>query len=69
VFRHPDIPDDDKAITLASLFQNRKEGIAAACGAQKRQSPVAGAGDKVQVMSAIGPMQAAEHNKSMIQGA
>jgi hypothetical protein len=60
VFRHHDIPDDHEAITLASLFQSRKEGVAAALGAQKRQAPVARASDKVQVMSAVGPMRAAE---------
>jgi hypothetical protein len=32
VFRHHDITDDYEAITLASLFQYRKEGIAAAGG-------------------------------------
>jgi hypothetical protein len=57
------IAHDDEAITLASLFQNRQEGIAAARRAQKRQSPVARGSDKVQVMSAIGAMQAAGHNK------
>jgi hypothetical protein len=63
MFRHHDIPDDHEAITFSSLFQNRKEGIAAARAAQKRQSAVARASDKVQVMSAVGPMQAAGHNK------
>jgi hypothetical protein len=63
VFRHHDIPDDHEPMALASLFQNRKEGIAAAHAAQKRQSPVARASDKVQVMSAVGAMQAAGHNK------
>jgi hypothetical protein len=36
VFRHHDISDDYEAITLARLFQNRKKGIAAACGAQQK---------------------------------
>ena len=69
VFRHHDIPDDYEAITLARLFQNRDEGVAAEPGLQKRQSPVARASDKVQVMSAIGPMQAAGHDRPMVQAA
>jgi hypothetical protein len=64
MFRHHDIANDYEAITLASLLQNREEGIAAARGAQKRQSPVARGSDKVQVVSAIGAMQAAGHSKS-----
>jgi hypothetical protein len=64
VFRHHNITDDDEAITLASLFQNFKECIAAERAAQKRQSPVARGSDKVQVMSSVGAMQAAGHNKS-----
>ena len=63
MLRHHNIPDDDEAITLASLFQNHKEGIAAARAAQKRQTGVARRSDKVQVMSAVGPMQAAGHDK------
>jgi hypothetical protein len=63
MFRHNHIPDDYEPVTLAGLFQNREEGIAAARRAQKRQSPVARGSDKVQVMSAVGPMQAAGHNK------
>jgi hypothetical protein len=68
VFWHHDIPDDHEPVTLASLFQNRKEGIAAARSAQKRQSPVARASDKVQVMSAVSPMQAAWHSKPYLTG-
>jgi hypothetical protein len=49
--------------SLTGLFQNREEAVAAVCAAQKRQSPVAGTGDKVQVMSAVGAMQAAGHDK------
>jgi len=59
VFRHHDIPDDYEAVPLARLFQNREEGIPAARGAQKGQSPVARSSDKVQVMSAVGAMQSA----------
>jgi hypothetical protein len=61
---HDDIADDHEAVTLASLFENVKEGIATARVAQKRQSPVAGTGDKVQVMSAVGAMQSAGHDKA-----
>jgi uncharacterized Zn-binding protein involved in type VI secretion len=35
---------------------------------QKRQSPAAGTGDKVQVMSAVGAMQAAGHDKEHATG-
>jgi len=64
MFRHYDVPDDHEPVALAGLFQNREEAVAAARRAQKRQSPVAGAGDKVQVMSAVSAMQAAGHSKS-----
>jgi hypothetical protein len=63
VFRHYDVADDDESVALARLFQNREEAVAAASGAQKRQSPVAGAGDKVQVMRAVTAMQTAGHDK------
>jgi hypothetical protein len=63
VLRHHDIADNNEAITLASLFQNREEGIAAARGVQERQSPVARGSDKVQMMSAVGAMRAAGHDQ------
>ena len=63
LLRHYDIANDDEPVTLARLFQNRKEGIAAARGAQERQPVVTGGSDKVQVMSAVGAMQAAGHDK------
>jgi len=62
VFRHDDIAHDHEPITFAGLFQNQEEAVATAPGAQKRQSPVARAGDKVQVMGAVGAMQAAWHD-------
>jgi RHS repeat-associated protein len=63
VLWHDHIADNYKAIALAGLFQNREEAVAAARAAQKRQSSIAGTGDKVQVMSAVGTMQAAGHDK------
>jgi hypothetical protein len=63
MFRHDNISHNYEAIALAGLLQNREEDIAAACRVQKRQSPIARAGDKVQVMGAVGPMQAAWHDK------
>jgi hypothetical protein len=69
VFRHHDISDDDEAVALASLFQNREEAVAAASRTKKRQTAVAGGSDKVQVMSAVGSMQATGHNKLIVQGA
>ncbi len=63
LFRHDDISDDHEPVALARLFQNREEAVAAARGAQKRQSPGAGAGDKVQVMSAVSAMQSAGHDQ------
>jgi len=63
VFRHHDIGDNHEPVTLARLFQNREEAVAAARRAQKRQSPVARAGDKVQMMGAVTAMQSAGHNK------
>ena len=63
MFGHDDVAHNHEPVFLPRLFQNREETVAAACAAQKRQSPIAGAGDKVQVMSAVGAMQADGHNK------
>src|ERR1700685_3272984 len=64
VLRHHHISHDDEPITLAGLFQNREEAVAGVRCAEKRQPPVAGAGDKVQVMRTVTAMQAAGHNNS-----
>jgi RHS repeat-associated protein len=69
MLRHDDVADDHEAIALASLLQDREEAVAAVCGAQKRQSPVARAGDKVQVMSAVTAVQADGHSKPMVTAA
>ncbi len=60
---HHDITHDHEPITLAGLFQNLNEGITASRSAEKWQSPITRAGDKVQVMRAVGAMQAAGHDK------
>jgi hypothetical protein len=62
VFRHNDIADDHEPIALAGLFQDREESVAAPSRTEKRQSPIAGAGDKVEVMRPIRAMQTAGHN-------
>src|SRR5271154_5688680 len=59
---HDDITHDYEAIALAGLFENREKPVTAPGGAQKGQSPVAGASDKVQVMSAVGTVQTAGHD-------
>jgi len=46
---------------MAGLFENVEEAVAAARGAEKRQSPIAGANDKVQVMRSASAMQSARH--------
>ena len=69
MFRHYDISDDDETVALASLFENREELIAAPRRTKKRQAAVAGGSDKVQVVSAVDAMQAAGHNKPMVQAA
>lgn len=63
VFGHDYISHDDEAVPLTSLLQDRKEAIATARAVEKRQSPVTGAGDKVQVMRTVTAMQAAGHDK------
>ena len=64
VLRHDDVPDDHEPVALAGLLQHGEEAITAERRAQKRQSPVTRTGDKVQVMSAVGAMQAAGHDKT-----
>ena len=63
VFRHDDVANDHEPVSLAYLLQNREEAVAAASRIEKRQSPVARASDKVQVMRAVGAMQSAGHGK------
>jgi hypothetical protein len=60
-FRHDDVSDDHEAIALARRLENGKEAVAGARRSEKRESPVAGTSNKVQVMSAVGSMQAAGH--------
>ena len=67
MFWHHHVSHHHKAITLARLFQNREGAVAAGRGAQKRQSPVVRGSDKVQMMSAVSPMQAAGHNKPIVR--
>src|SRR3981081_2332168 len=69
MFRHDDISHNYEPIALAGLFQNREEVVAVARAAQTRQSPVARTGDKVQVMGAVTAMQAARHDKQIVQAA
>ena len=64
MFGHDDVSYDRETISLAHLFENAKEAVAAARSAQERQSAIAGTGDEVQVMRAVGAMQAAGHEKS-----
>ena len=64
MLEHHYIADYNKTETLTGLFQNVQEPVACPRRAQKRQSPVTRAGDKVQVMRAVGAMQAAGMNIS-----
>lgn len=59
---HDYVSHDDEAIPLPCLFQYREESVTAAHRAQERRSPVAGASDKVQVVSAVSAMQAGRHD-------
>jgi hypothetical protein len=69
VLRHHDIPHYHETVTLARLFQNREEAVATTSGTEERQSPVAGASDKVQVMSAVSTVQSAGHSKPIVAAA
>jgi hypothetical protein len=58
--RHHNIADHDKREAPTRLFENHEEAITIPrCGTEKRQSPIARTGDKVQIVRAIGTMQAA----------
>jgi hypothetical protein len=69
MFRHDDIADDDKAITLARLFQDREESVPGARRTEEGQSPVAGTRNKVQVMRTVRAMQARGHDKAIVSAA
>jgi hypothetical protein len=64
VLRYNDVTDHHESISLAHLFENGKEAVAPTRPVQKGQSSIAGTGDKVQVMRAVGAMQTAGHGKS-----
>ena len=69
MFRHDNVSDHHKAVANARLFKNRKKAVPRLRGVQQRQSPITRRSDKVQVMSAVGTMQAAGHDKPMLQAA
>src|SRR5581483_8771031 len=66
MFRHHHVSDHHKAVTLTGLFENLEEAVAGLGRIQQRQSLITGTGDKVQVVSAVGSMQARGHNKPMV---
>src|SRR5437899_9457606 len=59
--RHNNIADHDKTTAPTCLFENHEEPITSPRGAEKRQSPIARPGDKVQMVRAIGSMRSAGH--------
>src|SRR6202040_3447802 len=63
MFRHDDIADNHEPVASACLFKYGEEPVAAPGGSQERKSVIARASDKVQVMSTVGAMQAAWHDK------
>ena len=52
MFRHHDIADYDKTVAPTRLFENHEEAITSPRGTEKRQSPIARTGDKVQMVRA-----------------
>ncbi len=64
MFGHYDVSHNHEPVFLSHLFESRKEAKSAARMTEKRQSSITGASDKVQVMRAVGAMQAAGHDKS-----
>jgi len=69
MFRHHYVSDHHKAVPLTRLLKNRKEAVASLRRIQQRQSLVTRTGDKVQVVRAVGAMQARGHNNPMISAA
>jgi hypothetical protein len=67
MFGHDHVSHDDEVVALAGLLHYCEKPVATACGAQERQSAIAGAGDKVQVMGAVGAMQTAGHEEYIVQ--
>lgn len=68
MFGHNDISHDHEFVPLAHLLENLKETVAVTRPAQKWQSSIARARDKVQVMRAVSAIQAAGHDKSHRSG-
>jgi hypothetical protein len=66
---HDHVADDDEAATLTRLFENGEKSITAFFGSEKWQSSITRAGDKVQVVSAVGAAKAGGHGKSMVRAA
>ena len=69
MLRHDDVSHDDKMVTLAGFFEEIQEAVTAAWSAQLRHSAITRAGDKVQVMSAVGAMEPGRHSRDMVPAA
>jgi hypothetical protein len=69
MFRHDDVANRDKAITLARLFQDREESVPGSRRTEEGQSPVAGTSDEVQVVRTVRAMQARGHDKTIVSAA
>jgi len=66
---HDDISHHYETVSLPRLFENGEKPVARPLRVQKRQAPITRTGDKVQVMRAVGSMQAAGHEQSMVSAA
>jgi hypothetical protein len=64
MFRHNNVSHNHESVSLAHLLEDGKEAVAATRPLQKWQSAITGTSDKVQVVRAIGAMQAAAHGKA-----
>ena len=66
MLRHHHIADDYKTVALSRLFENGEEPVASLGRTEKRQSPIARPGDKVQMVRTVSAMQAAGHEQPML---
>src|SRR5262249_2725799 len=64
MFWHDNVSHNDETVSLAHLFENREEAVAATRSLQKGQSLVAGTSNEVQVVRPVHAMPTAGRDKS-----
>ena len=68
VLGHDDVSVDHEAVFLAGLFKDVQEQVSADCGVQDRAALVTAAGDEVEVLGVVVPVEVGCHGNEDICG-